>query len=696
MGVAMRAAVKTSVRMDKECCISAEENEVAQASADLKLKEEILAQKFYIDNSRIGGAATLKQEQQFLRFKGTAGPQFVRKHESVGYRNVVADQLRAARDTHDEIPSYSYLADILNSVSQRSRASKNAIITTLKDETELGPSIDDCSPADLAKLAQECTLKSCIHKTEQLAAEGGNVNGLYVIIKGTVRIHYGGDILIKKAGDIMGDVLLRGIRTWNMSVTVWKHEVLHLCMIPANAVLQYIGSKRADTPIFMHCFWKYARIWPLFEDPRSTSQQVRDSVLSISTSVNYNRNTVHMAFQPSATEPNALAARVTGVDATCQSIDDVGTSPAEEVHDAKSDGTDDEEDVTTESLVSGLRPTIAPPMPMEPHMSTTNLKHANSRKVIDPCRIHYFQANQDIFRAGDPRHFLYIVVKGECVLVRPIRMQGRSRTPSPSTGARRRPQPGCIGKGEAQDIPEGTQQSLTGASYDRQANEVLEVDVGQHLLPGDFCFMDGESAGWFDKFDESISRKLGQLTDAPILFRRSNLFGEHRHNLQALTMSEICVVPLQNVYECGAVFITMLKLMNENYPGLIRSDIELLGARTENMMFAGNRPKLVTRLISESLGRLPTQEAILSTHHRKDKMLHSYKELLKEHNSKITSAKEALLTAKHTSASATMNGTICAANITSKGLNPVPPPEPLQPAPSALAPRMLRVHVKES
>jgi CRP-like cAMP-binding protein len=669
LGSAMRKAIRASIDVvvspkkptdaaggessEKREAPSEEQQEAAETAANNKLKAVVLAQKFFRGNSPDASIRT-KGPNVLLKLETTSPSH--RQYQASGRNRSLSPTNKAsttAVDDTDEINSYAYLADILNSCQHRSRASRNVLATALKEETELGAFIEDCSANDLSTLAQECYLKNYDNKNEQVTTQGSNINGVHVIIKGSIKVKNSrtGEMMLKKKGELLGEALLEGMRTWDVSIFAWKGDNVHFCIIPADTVLQCIGVRRAaDTHIYMQCFWKYTHMWPLFADPRSASQQVRDSVQSISFSVSQHRSkqSIAMAFNPSSVNAKkvdndvALAAESESVANIRRK--EVGDPDMDAIQssDKQESSVQESDDVTTESLVSELRPTVAPPQPMEPSISAAHMKESYSSKVIHPCRVHCYQAGADIFRCGEPRHYLYVVTKGECALVRTVAVHAdtsptinRSGSPQPKTAdTTRNPSPTTA------TSPNGRQKR------DETVNNI-EIDVGQRLLPGDFCFMDGESGNWFDKHDEAISRKIVAHHNTPILFRRHNLFGEHKHTLLALTRTEVCVLPIQNVYECGAVFIRLLKLMNESYPTLGYTDIQLLAARAQNMVFAGNRPRLVTQMINQSVGRIPTNEAIVCTHNRKDKMFQSYLTLMKEHNELIQSAKQALSQAEH-------------------------------------------------
>lgn len=116
------------------------------------------------------------------------------------------------------------------------------------------------------------------------------------------------------------------------------------------------------------------------------------------------------------------------------------------------------------------------------------VSYPNTMDVTDGIRIRIINAGNEIFRHGLSRHFLYLIVHGECVLKRKIDYRG-----------------------------------IDGE------NITKEIETGVRLMPGDFVFMDGENVDWIDKKKKRLAFEL----ENPILRKNinKNTFDTHIYTM---------------------------------------------------------------------------------------------------------------------------------------------------------------------
>lgn len=186
--------------------------------------------------------------------------------------------------------------------------------------------------------------------------------------------------------------------------------------------------------------------------------------------------------------------------------------------------------------------------------------------VIDAGRIKVYQPGMDIFTQGQPRQFLFLVVRG-CA-------EYRRAFP-----------------------PEITADGLMPAS----------VEVGLTLLCGDFSFMDGEDHLWIEQMQEMDAQVTGSAAESDRVrerrMRRYCRFDTHKNSLVAVSRVEVVAVPMAEVAKCTKLFQRLIRLSTERYPAAFIASEELVRQHYESEKWKADRKDVIKDIVSEKEAR---------------------------------------------------------------------------------------------
>ena len=178
------------------------------------------------------------------------------------------------------------------------------------------------------------------------------------------------------------------------------------------------------------------------------------------------------------------------------------------------------------------------------------ISYPNTMNVTDSIRIRIVNAGNEIFRLGQTRHFLYLIVHGECAVLKKINTID-------SNGS----------------------------------NCISEIETGVRLLPGDFIFMDGENVDWIERKRKRLELEL----ENPILRKNTNknTFDTHMHTMVAMTRVEICVVPLTEIAKSVVLFTSLLLLSVSKYSSLLSTQKDYERRLEDNKKWSLNRASVL-------------------------------------------------------------------------------------------------------
>ena len=176
------------------------------------------------------------------------------------------------------------------------------------------------------------------------------------------------------------------------------------------------------------------------------------------------------------------------------------------------------------------------------------ISYPNTMNVTDGIRIRIINAGNEVFHSGLTRHFLYLIVHGECAVLRKINTGGVGSCPS-------------------------------------------EIETGVRLLPGDFIFMDGENVDWIEKKKKRLELELQN----PILRKNAdkNTYDTHIHSMIAMTRVEVCVVPIAEIAKSVVLFTSLLLLSVSKYSTLLSTQQDYEKRFDDNKKWTSNRASVL-------------------------------------------------------------------------------------------------------
>lgn len=189
--------------------------------------------------------------------------------------------------------------------------------------------------------------------------------------------------------------------------------------------------------------------------------------------------------------------------------------------------------------------------------------------VLSSARIRTYQAGEDIFTQGQPRHHFFLVLEGSCEYVRcfPDHLETEGIIPR-------------------------------------------VVRTGGVLLSGDFSFMDGEDHLWLQKLvkGDAVSQERASKAVQEKRKKEYCRFEEHKNSLLALTRVEVCVVPIQEIAKCLDLMKRLLTLAYVQYPVTCARNEDLVRKYHENRIWEKQRIAVLQEVVMGNEGSALQEE----------------------------------------------------------------------------------------
>ena len=160
-----------------------------------------------------------------------------------------------------------------------------------------------------------------------------------------------------------------------------------------------------------------------------------------------------------------------------------------------------------------------------------------------------YNPGDTVFDQKAPRHHLFLVVRGECAVLRRIIVKDKVSLVSNSNTDANNGNGGNNGNSENNGID-------------------IEVSLGMRILAGDFSFLDGEGTDWVS---ENRTKELDVQDNGFEYLERGRLqplFGRHKHSLIALTPVEVVILPLHEIAKSFSLFYSLLRIVDKKYASM--------------------------------------------------------------------------------------------------------------------------------
>lgn len=175
-----------------------------------------------------------------------------------------------------------------------------------------------------------------------------------------------------------------------------------------------------------------------------------------------------------------------------------------------------------------------------------------SSDIITTARVRIYRPNQTIFHQNDKRYYLYIILKGECALIRSIPYTSKEIQSKSTT---------------------------------------IDLDTGIRLLCGDFIYFDGVIDS--DTSDAIIGDHEDDRNDP----NPSKYDGKHQSTLKSSTFAEICVIPIQLI-KGHPVHRAIRCVSKEKYSDLLWTNQKLLTECIKTTQWKALRQKIVRDVLT--------------------------------------------------------------------------------------------------
>jgi hypothetical protein len=186
--------------------------------------------------------------------------------------------------------------------------------------------------------------------------------------------------------------------------------------------------------------------------------------------------------------------------------------------------------------------------------------------VIDSGRIKVYQPGMEVFIQGEPREYLYLVLRGCCEFRRSF-------------------------------PPDLVKEGLMPPS----------VEVGLVLMCGDFSFMDGEDHLWIEQLQDEDHKIAGVEEEKHVRDQRRRKyvrFDVHKNSLVAVSRVEVALVPINEIAKCMNLFVRLIRLATAMYPAPFIPSEELVRRHYEGEKWKAERGGVLKEIIQDREDRM--------------------------------------------------------------------------------------------
>jgi hypothetical protein len=186
--------------------------------------------------------------------------------------------------------------------------------------------------------------------------------------------------------------------------------------------------------------------------------------------------------------------------------------------------------------------------------------------VIDSGRIKVYQPGMEVFIQGEPREYLYLVLRGCCEFRRTF-----------------------------------------PADLVREGLMPPSVEVGLVLMCGDFSFMDGEDHLWIEQLQDEDHKIAGVEEEKHVRDQRRRKyvrFDVHKNSLVAVSRVEVALVPINEIAKCMNLFVRLIKLATALYPAPFIASEELVRRHYEGEKWKAERGGVLKEIVQDREDRM--------------------------------------------------------------------------------------------